>query len=237
MGHFEKCRDILESIGNKQGVLAAESHIMEARSELERGNKEHDEEKVEKQQALYEQYVKSYGRKDAITINAGLNLATALQHAGYTIDAERLFREQVAISKQAHGPDHQLTKHATFEFEYCKERYAEVNYNNQWNWYQVLRYEDDGKKCVVQGPFFSEPRNVEEEETLTVAIEDLIYDEGTPVTCHGLEGSMSDLNGNIGDVRSWNEETGCYEVNLEDNIEPCFVKPKNIRILFELPDE
>ena len=56
---------------------------------------------------------------------------------------------------------------------------------------------------------------------------------------------MIHLNGKIGDVqpwrdeeRSWVHEEKIYEVRFQDpDLEPCFVKPENIRILFELPDE
>ena len=82
-----------------------------------------------------------------------------------------------------------------------------------------------------------DPRNTNEEEPLTVATEDLIIIAGTPIVCHGL-GISSHLNGKIGDLRSWDEATDCHEVHFEDeHLEPRSVKPENIRIIFELPEE
>ena len=104
----------------------------------------------------------------------------------------------------------------------------------------------------MQGPIIN-PRIIQEEETLTFAIEDLIYcvqaeqtltvasDDlgfviGTPVICDGLK-NATHLNGKIGDLRSWHEESGCFKVHFDGNeIEPCTVKNEFLQILFDFPE-
>ena len=88
----------------------------------------------------------------------------------------------------------------------------------------------------MQGPI-AEPRCFQDEELYTVCVDDIIIKSGTPVICHGLEGTLAHLNGKIGDVRSYEEERDRYEVGFEDkNLQPRLVKQSNIRILFELPN-
>ena len=121
----------------------------------------------------------------------------------------------------------------------CKNRFVDVNYQGDWKHFQALRYEEDGKKCILQGPIIDKlSRNVQEERLLTVAIKDIRFADGTPVICHGLKDAMSHLNGKIGDTRSWVEKDNSYEIQFEGkDLEMISVKHENVRILFELPDE
>jgi hypothetical protein len=65
----------------------------------------------------------------------------------------------------------------------------------------------------------------------------ILKSNGVPVVCHGLKNNAAHLNGKIGDIRSFDETTGRYGVYFEDeSIKPRSVKPRNLRILFELPD-
>lgn len=71
-----------------------------------------------------------------------------------------------------------------------------------------LRYEDDGKTCIVQGPI-ANPRHVQDEKTFKVDSKRVNFALGTPVVCHGWN-SLPHLNGKHGDLRE-DEETGCYK--------------------------
>jgi hypothetical protein len=73
-------------------------------------------------------------------------------------------------------------------------------------------------------------------QTLRVDPSDVILKtNGTPVICHGLKNTAAHLNGKIGDIRSFDETTGRYGVYFEDeSIKPKSVKPRNLRIIFEL---
>ena len=124
-----------------------------------------------------------------------------------------------------------------------KVRYVKIKYQNEWKFFQALRYEEDWEKCIVTGPIataqglITKPRNTQDEKMFTVATENIFPALGTPVVCHGLE-SAPHLNGKIGDLKSRDNKTDCYGIHFEDKgLESCSVKRKNIRILFELPDE
>ena len=105
------------------------------------------------------------------------------------------------------------------------------------NWFQAVRYEEEGEKLVVQGPITT-PRKVEGEEMLTIAPDDIFgLVQGTPVICTGLK-QQTHLNGKIGDVRSRGEDCDCYLVYFEDEgLDPQPVRAKFLRILFELPEK
>ena len=77
----------------------------------------------------------------------------------------------------------------------------------------------------------------EDRKTFTVPSKDVAFKEGTPVICHGLKKSTH-LNGKIGDVRAWAEESECYMVHFEDaDLGKVAVRKKFLRILFDLPEE
>ena len=80
------------------------------------------------------------------------------------------------------------------------------------------------------------PAIPDEEESMTAAINDIILVQGSPVICHGLQNATY-LNGKVGDMTSFDNKTGCYEVCFEDkSLKPALVKPENLLITFDLPD-
>jgi hypothetical protein len=97
--------------------------------------------------------------------------------------------------------------------------------------FQVLYYKED--KFVVRGP-----KEVADERKETLIVDEAevsIQPYGTPVVCHGLK--YTDFNGKIGDIRSFDEAAKSFRVYFEDeSIKPISVKPENVRVLFELPD-
>ena len=101
----------------------------------------------------------------------------------------------------------------------------------------IANVHDNEEDClVVKGPV--SPRNITEEETLTVAANgcSIFYVENTPVILFGLKKAMH-LNGKVGEIRSRNEMTGRYEVHFEDkNLTPHMILRENFSILFELPE-
>ena len=233
--NYEKARVISDLIDDAEGVLTAESNIAMAKSEYEGRN---GEDELKRCRSLYEHDVKMDEKheKDS-TMTSGWNLAIILKESSHSIEAERLLTKLAAISKQNHGPDHRISKKVEKELKWCKFRHVQLKSRDEMQSFQALRYEQDGKKCVVQGPNAC-PRNIQEEEIFAVDTTDLRYGLHTPVICHGLEGPLSDLNGKMGDLRSWEEKSEAFKVHFEDKeLEPRTVKSENIRILFELPDE
>ena len=65
------------------------------------------------------------------------------------------------------------------------------------------------------------------------SIERIVFALGTPAICHGLE-----LDGQLGDIRSWNSESKCYTIHWEDeSLEPCEVHQSNVRVPKCISDE
>lgn len=92
-------------------------------------------------------------------------------------------------------------------------------------------------KYVIRGPI-----KVAEErmQILRVDHADVMMQRfGTPVVIDGFKNKATNLTGKIGDIRSMNMDTAPerYGVYFEDkSIKPKSVKPENLRIIFELPD-
>lgn len=233
MGYFEKGRDIFNSIDDAEQAADAERNLALAMSEYEGQH-------TSEARILFTKLA-AVRQENMATVYEGVNLGIELKDAHCGIEAERLLSKLVAVSKHDFGPDHEITREAESNLQQCKERYVvlasdvEADYPGGRKLFQALRYEKDGKKCVVKGPIII-PRNTREEETLTVNTADLRYQLGTPVICHGLvEDTLYHLNGKIADLRSWDEETSCFILRFEDeDLQPCSVKPNKIRILFDL---
>jgi len=92
---------------------------------------------------------------DIYLIRRGLNYADALWNTGNLIEAERVVAKLVAVSRRVHGPKHNISMEAQGLLENFKERRVLVF---PCGWFQALRYENDGKICVLQGPI-SDPRS------------------------------------------------------------------------------
>ena len=168
MEYFEKSRVIYEEADYTRGVTFAESNLARAKSRYEGSSNENkEEEALQRRQKLYMQHVKTRGQDHFETIKIGMNLAIDLKGVHRVIEAERLLTKLVAICERVHGPHHQVTKSAKSNLHQCKVRSVGIKYRDEIKRYQALRYEDDGRKCVVQGSI-ANPRNIQEEETLTV---------------------------------------------------------------------
>jgi hypothetical protein len=165
----------------------------------------------------------------------GVNLAAGLQKACHVIEAWRMFKELITISQQIHGKDHCMTKKLEAQCKECKTAYVYLIGNSKEELFEALRYEGD--KCILRGPV-KEARAEDQEKTITVDTSNILLPEkGIAVVCRGLK-NASDLNGKIGDLRSFHPRTQRYEVHFEDkSIQPKRVKLDNLRILFELPGD
>jgi hypothetical protein len=146
------------------------------------------------------------------------------------IEAERLVMKLAADSRRVHGPEHNCTATADALLEKCKKRF--VYYDEKK--FEALRYEDDGEICVVTGPV-TEPRQADKEQILRVAL--TVPKLGCVVVCTGLVSSPH-LNGKLGDVRYGKFVGSVFriDVHFEDaELKSAWVKPENLRIVFELP--
>ena len=113
--------------------------------------------------------------------------------------------------------------------------------------YRVVRYEDDGAKCVLSPmvscfDFPGGSEYNEQEKEFTIASDEMpekirlnYLQKGTPVTLYGLK-KASHLNGKKGDARKYNEETKRYAVHLFDKtLGTVSVKMDNLHVLIDLP--
>ena len=185
-------------------------------------------------------YIETFGQENPTTITAGVDLAINYLKVERVIECERLLGKLIPIATRVHGKDHRQTRKAVSILRQAKVRYVTVNHHLQWQSFQALRYEDDGARCILQGPIES-PRNIKEEQIISV---ETLFENGcylgyfpdTPVVCFGLK-TAQHLNGAVGELKERDEMTGRYKVQFEDkNLKPRMIKPKNVRIVFELSD-
>jgi hypothetical protein len=239
LGYLEESKNIRESIGHAVGIAESEATIAYFKERcIERfgvqeafGELESLEQRIERRRSAY-QLMLEHCHSEAISLQAGSELATLLRSANRTIEAWRLLNRLVAISTQHHGREHGNTK--KLERQLARHKIQFVTLRSVGLSFKAIGYEDD--KYVLRGPI-----GVPEErmETLRVCPTDVILESnGIPVVCHGLKNNAAYLNDKIGDIRSFDETTGRYGVYFEDeSIKPKSVKPRNLRILFELPDK
>ena len=118
-------------------------------------------------------------------------------------ECERLLNKLAPISRRVLGPEHPTTKDIEFG---QKLNRSKMRTDDSINKYEAGGYSDEEEKYVViRGPL-PNPRIWDEEQIMTVAINDIIYLPGTAVICHGLK-NAAHLNGKIGDIRSRDNST------------------------------
>jgi hypothetical protein len=106
--HFENQLEVLEAIGNDEGVASARTCIAIAKSMYKGGN--NNEELLKASQELYEIRVAKYGEGHEYTIRAGKNFAIGLHNANRGGEAMKLLTKLLATSKQVLGLHHSTTK-------------------------------------------------------------------------------------------------------------------------------
>jgi len=232
--HHTKARDTYKKIGIPTDVVHAEANITRAKSKLNGDNGWTAEDLLKDSQEYYNESLEETGEESSVTLSSLIRLAEALKGAKRGIESERMLVKLAVVARRVHGDTHVFTHDVEKTLERYKKRYVFIK-GEQGKRFQALRYVDGEDKCVVQGPI-TKPRNIEEEKTFTVHIDEFRPALGSLVICHGLKGSESHLNGKIGEMRSRMTGAQQYRVYFEDkNLEPCLVGPKNVRILFELP--
>ena len=249
VAYFKKCLSILrtEQVQNHYGdrlksiIPGIEDRLRRATIKLAGKNGEcikviaNEKEMLEHQRKKYQGARKVHAEADIATLQLGSGLAMHFRKAFHAIEAERLITMLATTSKRVHGSEHDITKLILSRLGAIKHRAVVIVSNQTHTIYQALRYKEDGK-FLLQGPI-TKPRNSQNEHTLTVDPSQVVFGVGNPVVCHGLKTSTH-LNGKIGDIRSWNKASGCWNVHFEDtSIETCLVSQKYLRILFELPEK
>lgn len=209
--------------------------------------------------SLYKGSVERSGSVSPQSISGGLTYGRILIREGKSIEGERLIMKLLADSSRIHGPDHVSTEEAIEALKKIKTRYVLILNDDKAmpgeEHFQALRYDDDGKTCIVTGPI-TEPRRNDEESEHRVQSNLVLPFPGCPVMCHGLV-SAPHLNGQFGGVKCFlNFPNGVQVAILLENMSLATatfsgdsrlcrvktdgttalrVKPENLRILFDLP--
>eukprot|EP00984_Skeletonema_dohrnii_P001536 scaffold486_cov148-Skeletonema_dohrnii-CCMP3373.AAC.17 len=240
-GYLETAMDIVVTLGGRELqclVEAIKNNLANVEARLSGVSipDEHAGSDLRSFRTRYDFLLRAIGQNDVRTMQMGVHLATALFEAYQTLEALRLLEKLACASRRVHGSDHRITADTAFLLRQYQVRRASIGDGLS---YQALRYENDGKSCVIQGPIPSNiyaPRNVDDEKTVSVATAVIYFSLGSPVMLHGLK-KAAHLNGEIGEVRGYCELTDRCVVHLEDKgLRPVKVKHENVRIVFDVPD-
>lgn len=225
-----KCRDIYVLIGIPTDITHAEASITKAKSKLNGNQGWTTEDALKDCRDYYHESVEEEGKDSCVAMLSAFRLADALKAAHRGIEAERVLAKLAIFARRVHGSEHYFTRDVKASSRRFKRRYVFVK-GRPGERFRALKYQGGDRKCIVRGPILK-PRNLAEEKIFTIHNDDLRPAPGTPVTCIGGAGRPD-----IGDVRS--EVKGAQELKVvfEDrHLEPRLVSPKNMRIVFELPN-
>jgi len=270
--YFEKDLQVSKQLGDAVSMDTAERNIVRGKAFVNGGNmfinsnrsfQEHTS-SLEAHRKEYNAYMKEIkaGALGPGPINAATNFAYALFNAQRTIEAQRVLTELQSTSTRVHGADHASTQQ--IEKVHARVKFRNVLVDLQGSGkkaFQALQYTDNGKYLVVRGPILQNQisdynthkhrydydistRKDDGEREFTIPAAAALPNIGTPIVCQDFEGSLSYLNGKLGDVRmdeggllSWMMQ-GRSKVYFEDeDLQPRPIDQKNLRILFDIPEK
>lgn len=243
ISYYEKARDIYDSVGDTSQAKSVTDYIDHAMAKSE-GDKEGQ---LKAAKEIFFSRLKDFGENAEETIQTGLSYALRLRTSNYLIQAERLAIKLSATSHQVYGKDHICTNRSLRILNDLKRRFIHMvalspeslSKGFEPLQYEALRYENDGKSCIITGPIKNPKKDNEEEErkTISIARSTLFFPGfGCPVICRGLINAFY-LNGKLGDVRSLSVASGTIRLGVhfeDERLKPAAVKPENLRIAFDL---
>lgn len=241
--YAEKTCELFEQMGKEISLMSAKRNLAVVEAYLSDSGENVPDHDLDFYRVYYNDKIHKRGEDDALTIKAGVELAEKLHNSHHGIEAERLLTKLVETSSRVHGISHECTQRVVSILTGVQVRGVLIEFKDERKkgWYQALGYEDDGERCIVQGPMSEDspygPRNLEEEQKFSVPSKQILAATGTPVICHGLRcRSNSHLNGKIGDVSYYDaKHSKCVIDFEEEGLEPALVNVTNFRILFDLP--
>ena len=240
--HFQKARAIYKLLGFEDRAKSIDILIAILKDRLTESDGDgvkvavNASIQLEGAKYIYDYNLKICGSTSEATLRSGSNYVSELVRAHRGIEAERLIVKLAASSHRVHGPGHNWTIRLDEKVKECKSRYVIVMPDDKP--FQALRYKNDGEMCFVTGPV-KQPMQEEDERIFHVASDLILPNAGCLVICHGLT-SASHLNGKLGEVRAiHNDRNGIrLAVHFETkSLKPSLVKPENLRIAFDLPNE
>ena len=231
--HYRKAINIYRSSGDVSAEIEAQTTLASIQSPSMAGADLNDI------RDLYREHVQSEGEQGRHALVIGTELANALIQAGHRVEGERLLSKLAAISLQVYGAEHDLSKMIAMMLKLSTQRYVEIQ-SQPGVTVEALQYDAIRDQYVVVKDRETEVHGAALQQTkmgktFTVAANDVIIDEKTPVICRGLI-NAAHLNGKIGDLGEYNSDTGRHQVYFEDkSLKPAMVKTENLRIVCELP--
>jgi len=160
--YFEKCRDLAKAVHYSEGVAIADNNIIGTKKVY--GKDISSDEYLKQAQAFYQLQVDVSGQGSVDILKAALNVAIALKGTNQRRQAEELLSRLIEISKRYHGREHNITK--LIESERVQK--VAIGVGNEWKLFKFVKLEENGNKCIVQGPIL-EPRCIQTEKLFTVA--------------------------------------------------------------------
>jgi len=250
IGHYERARDIHNSVGSEHSANSMSDLIRYTRAKHEGDN----EARLKTTTNYYRDALRDTGEESERTMSIGMTYISNLALANHSIEAERLAKKFVATSLQVLGQEHHFSQKFAQILRLRKRRFVHKASSQHCDGndfrtlqYLALHYENDGKVCIISGPitqsrFDEEEITIDEGQTCGIASALVIPAVGCPVICHGLV-NASHLNGKLGDVRSIissDKKGGIDELRLgvyfeDESLKSAAVKPANLRIAFVLP--
>lgn len=171
--YAEKTCELFERMGEENCLMTAKRNLAAVEACLSGSGENIPENDLDFYWAYYNDTVHRRGEENVLTIKAGVNLAEKLHHSYHGIVAERLLTKLVKTSSRVHGTSHECTQRAVSVLKAVQTRGVLIKSSGERKkgWYQALGYEDDGERCIVQGPMPEDPygpRNLEEEQKFSV---------------------------------------------------------------------
>ena len=106
--YYEQSRVMREMLGSDWDIMQAEKNVEIVQAKISGTALNVDD--VNFGRKDYEKYLEYYGEANLDTIDAGIDLAIALETSDHTIEAERLLTKLCSISLRTHGPNHKMTE-------------------------------------------------------------------------------------------------------------------------------
>ena len=231
--YCQKSHDLYKSNGDLHDAISMKSTLNIIKNDGHTDDlSRKDELKTFRQ--FFNDSVRNSGMNSTDAMSSCTTLGRALFLSGHGIESERILTKYLPISRRVHGDGHDQTKAIENLLYRNKARFVMLESGEE---FQVLRYEDCGNKCVIQGPVKRDKYNgYNEGSAYTVDSSSLLLTNGTPIICRGLK-KAAHLNGKLADVRSFDKDKERYTVYFEDtSLKPVAVKKENVRIAFDLPE-
>jgi len=235
--YYEKYKELAMFVGNMTHVNDAETKIARSKC-LDPLNKDETKQDLPRLRAAFEQ--------DPSSLNFS-NLVMGLRLEGHQIEIERRTAKEIVKNKRILGPMHPYTMELELGIKGLKVRRVKMlEEGNDDIWaHRLVRYEGEGNRCVITPmttshdfPGGNDYQGDGTEFTITMDefIDKFNLCEGTPVMCIGLKSSKgAQLNGKIGDIRDYNEESQRYAIHFQDKaLKPASVKMNNLQVVFDL---